>query len=266
MASILRRCAGVIGQGVGQSRSITVVTWTDMANSQHAFVRFIKLAANSPRSPEAHELHVFLTRCFFDADDDYDGLVNFRGFDQMVSVAAQVPRRFGFAPLEWEMFSTKEELESARLALFDSLRQDQAKISLEQWLRWAKPHALNKGRDLDDHVYARWERSKEDCVEFFKGVARASGHSHNTSESAQLKEFYVLTHDLFVKADTEHTGLLGEKQFERLLAQTSEMTNRFGLDWYASTKFSDVAVDGYVRWASWFSYNAKLVSTKAQSV
>merc|ERR1712098_359999 len=108
--------------------------------------------------------------------------------------------------------------------------------------------------------------SKEDCISFFRGISKeGSNHCRKTSQSTQLKEFYVLCQQQFVDADKQKSGVLGPNEFEKLLATAAGVTSKFGLDWYSSVKFSDVASDGGVTWADWFTFSVKLVSEKSAS-
>merc|ERR1739845_303075 len=101
-----------------------------------------------------------------------------------------------------------------------------------------------KAAQLEDHGLARWERSYEDFKSFYQGVAkRGSAHSHKTSESTQLKEFYVLTSRQFVACDVHNNGHLGKEEFAELLRQSGELHRRFGEDWYGETKFEDLQED-----------------------
>jgi len=262
---VARRCIALgRGQLAHQSRSAISVSYTDMGKSKHDFVQFTKEATLNPGSAEGKEMHDYLMKCFFDADTDYDGLVSYQGFNKMIGEAAAVPRRFGFAPHTREMYSSKEQFETERTKMYQDLCKGEARLSLEQWLGWAKPHILSKAKDLVVHDEARWDRSKEDCISFFKEVAKqGSDHNKKTSQSTQLKEFYVLCQQQFVAADEHQRGVLGKEEFEKLLAKAAAVTKKFGLDWYSTVKFSDVASNGVVTWASWFSYSVKLVSEKS---
>merc|ERR1711957_720217 len=207
-------------------RALTVVCWTDMGRSKHDFVHFIKNATSNNASPEAHELHKYLTKCFIDADSDYDGLVSYQGFNNMITEAALVPRRFGFAPHTREMYA--------------------------------------KSQGLEDHRFARWERSLEGFKSFFQGVAKqGSSHNHKTSQSTQLKEFYILTSRQFLECDVHNNGYLGRDEFTDLIRKSDGLKRRFGQDWYSETKFEDIEVEGKVTWKSWYTYHLKLVTEKA---
>merc|ERR1711963_845937 len=132
---------------------------------------------------------------------------------------------------------------------------------------WSVDHIAGKNSQLVSHSDARWERSKEDFVSFYKGVA-AEGSSLNakSSSSTQYKEFYILSNQQFAECDVANEGTLGESGFTQLVAMCAGNTNRFGFNWYDDVKFSDVAVDGRVTWKNWFTFKLNLVTENAKSL
>lgn len=249
------------------ARPLTVTCWTDMGRSKHEFVHFVKEATTNNSSPEANELHKYLVKCFVDADTDYDGYVSYQGFNKMIGEAAMVPRRFGFAPHTREMYDSKEAFEEERSKLYKALCGSEEKVTLQAWVGWAKPHIFEKAKNLEDHRYARWERSFEGFKSFFQNVAKqGSSHSHKTSHSTQLKEFYVLTMRQFTENDVHNQGWLGREEFDKLIRQHDALKARFGQKWYEGLKFDDVAVDGKVFWNVWFNKHLKLVTEKAKAL
>jgi len=253
---------------VAASRSFaTVVCYTDMGNSKHEFVSFVSAAAADPTSPQGSELYKYLMKCFIDADTDYDGLVGEKGFNNMVHEAALAPRRFGFAPHTREMYSSLEEFESARSTLYNELAGNVGGITFESWYSWSVKHIVGKNTSLVSHSDNRWERSAEDFVSFYKGVAKeGSSLNAKSSSSTQYKEFYILSNQQFVECDVNNEGTLGETGFTQLVGMCANNTDRFGYNWYAGVNFSDVAVDGRVSWKNWFSYKLNLVCEKAKSL
>jgi hypothetical protein len=248
------------------ARSVTTISWTDMGKSKHDFVHFVNAAVSNKHGVEALELHKFLNKVFIDNDYNYDGLVGRVGFDQMVKEAAHAPRRFGFAPHSSEMYDSAEAEEAAHSKLFDQLCGGDG-ISFESWYKWSMDHIISKDVNLKEHHDSRWERSADDFVSFFKGVAKASSaHCLKSSSSTQYKEFYLMTNQHFVAADSENLGYLCEAGFDRLLAHSAEIPHRFGHEWYTDVKFSDVAVGGQVTWHGWLAFNTALVKKHAASL
>merc|ERR550525_1797 len=107
-----------------------------MKHSKDEFVHFVNKAAMDKSSPEREYLAKYLNQCFVDNDTDYDGLVSYRGFNAMIAEAAVAPRRFGFAPHTREMYVSKEDYDTARIELFNSMKNSSGRITLEAWTGW----------------------------------------------------------------------------------------------------------------------------------
>merc|ERR1719229_563494 len=116
------------------------VTMEDMKKSKKDFVHFVNKATLDKQSAEHAVMYDYLVQCFTDNDTDYDSQVSYRGFNSMIAEAAAAPRRFGFAPHTREMYFSKEDYEKERLALFNQLKGDNERVTLESWLKWAHAH------------------------------------------------------------------------------------------------------------------------------
>merc|ERR1719411_1607709 len=115
------------------------MAYTQMNKSKHDFVHFTNMAVKKD-SVEAKEMYKYLNKCFTDNDTDYDGLVSLRGFNAMIEEAALAPRRFGFAPQNFEMYESKEELTLKRTELFRKLCAGGERVTMEKWMAWAMAH------------------------------------------------------------------------------------------------------------------------------
>ena len=52
-----------------------------------------------------------LIKMFVDADTNKDGLVSRGSFSKLVDVAASIPRKYGYAPMDAELYKTEVEKE-----------------------------------------------------------------------------------------------------------------------------------------------------------
>jgi len=228
-----------------QTRSFAVakVSAAQMKQSKHDFVHFVNQAALHKDSPERVELYKYLNQCFTDNDTDYDGLISYRGFNAMIDEAAMAPRRFGFAPHTREMYKSKEEFDLARTELFNKLKSEGGRINFETWSKWGMAHVQEKvGKGLAEHKEGKWERSKEDLMDFCKGVVKEkSSHNMKSSTSTQAKEWYLLNNQMFTMYDTSYTGLLNKADFEKLAMEMDKIPAKFGMSWFAKLKFDDIA-------------------------
>ena len=56
-----------------------------------------------------------------DTDTNKDGLVNKGSFSKFIDMAASIPRMYGYAPTNTELYKTEDETEQARRKTFDSM-------------------------------------------------------------------------------------------------------------------------------------------------
>merc|ERR1712048_1293451 len=79
--------------------------------SKEDFIWFIK-KATSDRKTDAHsELYHALLKMFVDADTNYDGLVSRDSFSILIDKAASIPRAYGYAPPDSELYKTEDSLD-----------------------------------------------------------------------------------------------------------------------------------------------------------
>jgi hypothetical protein len=109
------------------------------------FITFIKKAVRRG-NPEFKELYYFLLACFTDADSNHDGAVSYRGFDQMIEVAAAAPRKHGLAPTTAEMFKNETDRLAKRGEVFKQIANKEGDqiISFDAWLDYAVKHIMGK--------------------------------------------------------------------------------------------------------------------------
>jgi len=238
-----------------------------MKNSKHDFVHFVNTSMKDRNSVEAKELFKYLNKCFVDNDTDYDGLVSYRGFNSMVAEAAVAPRRFGFAPHTREMYKSAEDFDLARTELFNQLKSTNKRITVESWVNWAMKHIQEKvGSGLEEHSDCKWERSKEDCVEFFKMVSKqGSSHNMKSSTSTQFKEFYMMMNDMFVAHETSLTGKLNKTDFDKLVADCNAIPKKYGMDWYKNVSYDGCKEGGVVGWKQFMAMSLDTVKKGAAS-
>jgi len=244
------------------------VTYGQMKASKHDFVHFVNTAMKDRNSVEAKELYRYLNKCFIDNDTDYDGLVSYRGFNSMIAEAATAPRRFGFAPHTREMYKSAEEYDLARTELFNQLKAPGSKrIPKEAWITWAMAHIQDKvGGGLEEHAESKWERSKADCVEFFKMVSKqGSSHNMKSSTSTQFKEFYMMMNDMFVSHETSLTGKLSKTDFDKLVMACNAIPKKYDMDWYKGVSYDACKEGGYVGWRQFIKMSLETVKKGAAS-
>ena len=89
--------------------------------SKEDFIWFVKKAVSDKKSYSYTELYHCLLKMFADADTNNDGLVSQESFSKLVDAAGALPRAYGFAPQDSDLYKTVEDKESARKKMFDSM-------------------------------------------------------------------------------------------------------------------------------------------------
>merc|ERR1719189_74064 len=186
----------------------------------------------------------------------------------MIAEAATAPRRFGFAPHQREMYKSQEEYDLARTELFNELKSAGSKrVSQESWVKWAMAHIQEKvGSGLEEHSLSKWERSKEDCIEFFKLVSKqGSSHNTKTTSSTQYKEFYMLMNDMFIKNESSMTGKMSKADFDKLVMECNTIPMKFGMDWFKNVSYDACKENGVLGWKQFLQMSLATVQKGAAS-
>lgn len=109
------------------------------------FLTFCVKACMDRRSPEYKELYDMLFKIFIDADADKDGRVNPEEFDAMIEIAAEIPRKFGYAPPAEQTYRSAAERKGARNQMFRAMDSDNnGTITFEEWLTFTYKHICQK--------------------------------------------------------------------------------------------------------------------------
>ena len=72
---------------------------------------------------------------FVDTDTNKDDLVSRGPFSKLIDMAASIPRMYGYAPTDAELYKTEDEKEQARRKTFDSMDfKGTDVITVDEWL------------------------------------------------------------------------------------------------------------------------------------
>ena len=106
---------------------------------------FLYKASHDINSDEHKMLYRHLVRCFCDADVNYDGKINPDEFSGLIKVAAKLPRLYGWAKNEEDMFNNEEEKKLSREEYFKRMDRDlNGNITLDEFLKDAFEHIKEK--------------------------------------------------------------------------------------------------------------------------
>jgi len=142
--------------------------------SKEDFIWFIKKATSNRKSDAHSELYQALLKMFVDADTNFDGLVSHESFSKLVDKAASIPRAYGYAPPDSELYKTEEEKNLARSKMFDSMDlKNTGVITFDEWYRFSMEHIAAKTATIAPHPILD-HGSKAEYLEFIKKASSSS--------------------------------------------------------------------------------------------
>merc|ERR1712029_1158610 len=134
---------------VSQSYLFTMSSTTAPVNtinkSKEDFIWFVKKAVQDQKSYSYSEMYHCLLKMFVDADTNKDGLVSKASFSKLIDAAASLPRAYGYAPEDSELYKTEAEKDAARQKMFDSMDfKSTGVITFDEWLKFAENTLLQR--------------------------------------------------------------------------------------------------------------------------
>merc|ERR1712198_433906 len=143
----------LIADFVMSSTSTAVNTFN---KSKEDFIWFVKKAVQDKKSYSYSELYHSLLKIFVDADTNRDGLVSKASFSKLIDAAASMPRAYGYASADSDLYKTGEDKEAARQKMFVTMDLhpiiDQG--SVEEYKKFVET-AINKS-DSSEAVELYW--------------------------------------------------------------------------------------------------------------
>merc|ERR1711988_1075517 len=119
------------------------------------FRQFVINACSSTQTAEYKELYHFLQDCFTKADRNLSGRIGAKEFDEMIEIAADAPRRFGYAPPSSATYANAAERAAARQQMFQDMDyRKQGFIAFDEWLAFCYNHIIEKAKTLDPTLTA----------------------------------------------------------------------------------------------------------------
>jgi len=228
-----------------------------MNTTKEDFKEFIIAVAKSRHCPEYKELYHFLQDCFMKADHDTTGFIDAAKFDKMVELAADAPRKFGYAPPTNETYASDAARIAARTEMFKDIatknkRGYTDKISFNAWLEWAYTHICMKAKDLDAeltgeppamgdlsqasyggakhrsklgaHRGISAELASNNKEMFIKFVKAATA----SKDSAEYEELHYYLMACFVECDLDFDGLIREEDFDNVVERAASLPRKWG--------------------------------------
>merc|ERR1712126_385160 len=195
------------------SSSITLTMSSAGVNSfnksKEDFIWFINKATSNRKSDAHSELYQALLKMFVDADTNFDGLVSRESFSKLVDKAASIPRAYGYAPSDSELYKSDEERDAARKKMFDSMDlRSTGVITFDEWYRFSMEHIAAKTATIAPHPILD-HGAKAEYLEFIKKATDAS--------SAENLEIYWFLVEIFTDADSNKDGLITKRAFPSMV-------------------------------------------------
>merc|ERR1711887_266839 len=194
---------------------------TGFNKSKEDFIWFIKRAVKDKKSDSYAELYHCLIKMFVDADTNKDGLVSRGSFSKLIDTAASIPRMYGYAPEDAELYKTEEEKEQARQKMFDSMDlKATGVITVDEWLKFCIEHIIAKAATLATHPILDHGNLEE-----FKAFVKAAfviGSSANT-------EMYWFLVELFTESDSDRDGIVMLSDFSGMLDEALKTPKKLGM-------------------------------------
>merc|ERR1711951_7208 len=155
--------------------------------SKEDFIWFVKKAVQDQKSYSHSELYHSLLKMFVDADTNKDGLVSKGSFSKLIDAAASMPRAYGYAPEDSELYKTEAEKDAARQKMFDSMDlKSTGVITFDEWLKFCREHIAAKT-------------------------------ATNKSDSTEAVELYWYMLEIFTEHDLEKTGFVKLETFPSMM-------------------------------------------------
>merc|ERR1711915_675393 len=180
--------------------------------SKEDFIWFVKRAVQDKKSYSYSELYHSLLKIFVDADTNQDGLDSKASFSKLIDSAASMPRAYGFAPADSDLYKTEEEKDAARLKMFDSMDfKSTGVITFDEWLKFCREHIAAKTATMDPHPIID-RGSVDDYKKFVKeGIINSS--------SAEAVELYWYMLEIFTDHDTDKDGIIKLEEFNAMMKE-----------------------------------------------
>jgi len=194
---------------------------TGFNKSKEDFIWFIKRAIKDKKSASYSELYHCLIKMFVDTDTNKDGLVSRGSFSKLIDMAASIPRMYGYAPTDAELYKTEDEKEQARRKMFDSMDlKATGVITVDEWLKFCMEHIIAKAATLAAHPIL--DHGNLDEFKAFVKAALVIGSPENT-------EMYWFLLELFTEADSDKDGIVMLTEFSAMLDEALESPKKLGM-------------------------------------
>merc|ERR1712114_40688 len=201
--------------------------------SKEDFIWFVKRAVTDKKSYSRSEMYHSLLKLFVDADTNRDGLVSRASFSKLIDAAAAMPRAYGYAPEDSELYKTEAEKDAARQKMFDSMDlKSTGVITFDEWLKFCHEHIAAKTATMDPHPIID-HGSVDQYKTFIKAAVTNVGGPENT-------ELYWFMLELFTDHDTNKCGQVSLSSFSPMMTELVKTAKKHGLPTPAEDQYEAI--------------------------
>merc|ERR1712112_500181 len=225
------------------------------------FIWFVKKAVQDQKSHSHAEMYHSLLKLFVDADTNKDGLVSKTSFSKLIDAAATLPRAYGYAPVDSDLYKTEAEKDAARQKMFESMDlKSTGVITFDEWLKFCQEHIAAKTATMDPHPII-----DQGSVDQFKNFIKAGVTTPNTPEHVELY-WYML--EIFTDHDSDKDGIIKMAEFPAMMNELLAVPKKHGLatppegQYEALFKKYDPRKDGRLTVDEWMSLVSEEVYKK----
>lgn len=145
----------------------------------------------------------------------------------MIEKAAAMPRRFGLAPSNSEMYGDNSaQMQQVRRQMFDQMdKRRRGKIGMEEWVAFAIAHISEKVKGINWGTLDFCHLEKSSPSTFVKFLEQALADKG----SEQYKSLYEFLFKTFVESDVEERGAITLEQFDILIEDAAQAPRALGL-------------------------------------
>merc|ERR1711868_108198 len=183
--------------------------------SKEDFVWFVKKAVSDKKSYSYTELYHCMLKMFADADTNNDGLVSKESFSKLVDAAGALPRAYGFAPQDSDLYKNATGV-----------------ITFDEWLAYCLEHIMAKTATLDPHPIID-HGTVEQYKTFIKEAVTKVGGPENT-------ELYWFMLELFTDHDTTKCGQVSLSNFTPMMTELVKTAKKHGLPTPAEDQYETI--------------------------
>merc|ERR1712165_306930 len=190
--------------------------------SKEDFIWFVKKAVQDKKSYSYSEFYHSLLKIFVDADTNRDGLVSKASFSKLIDAAASMPRAYGYAPADSDLYKTDADKDAARAKMFDSMDlKATGVITFDEWLKFCREHIAAKTATMDPHPIID-QGSVEEYKKFIETAI-------NKSDSSEAVELYWYMLEIFTDHDLNKEGFVKLDRFSSIMHEFLATPIKHGL-------------------------------------